>query len=95
MRRHQSAGRARARADAAPARAEQRYLREIRELPATTQSWLLAAAADPSGDPGLLAEAGKELGFTLEAAAAAESRRLIIIRHTVRFRHPRIRSAVY
>jgi DNA-binding CsgD family transcriptional regulator len=74
---------------------EQRYLREIRELPADAQSLLLAAAADPTGDPGLLAQAGKELGFTLEAAAAAESRQLITIHHTVRFRHPLIRSAVY
>ncbi len=74
---------------------EQRYLREVRELPATTQSLLLAAAADATGDPGLLARAGQELGFTLEAAAAAESRQLITIRHAVRFRHPLIRSAVY
>lgn len=76
-------------------RLEQRYLREIGELPAATQSLLLAAAADPTGDPGLLARAGQELGFTLEAAAAAESRQLITIRRTVRFRHPLIRSAVY
>ena len=74
---------------------EQRYLREIRELPAATQALLLAAAADPTGDLSLLAQAGRELGFTLEAAAAAESRQLITIRHTVRFRHPLIRSAVY
>ena len=74
---------------------EQRYLREIRELPAASQTLLLAAAADPTGDPGLLARAGKKLGFTLEAAAAAESRQFITIRHTVRFRHPLIRSAVY
>src|SRR5580692_10952716 len=76
-------------------RLEQRYLREVRELPAATQALLLAAAADPTGDPGLLARAGGELGFTLEAAAAAESRQLITIHHTVRFRHPLIRSAVY
>ena len=76
-------------------RLEQRYLREIGELPAATQSLLLAAAADPTGDPGLLARAGRELGFTLEAAAPAEARQLITIRHTVRFRHPLIRSAVY
>ena len=74
---------------------EQRYLREIRELPAATQALLLAAAADPTGDLGLLAQAGQELGFTLDAAAAAEARQLITIRHTVRFRHPLIRSAVY
>jgi DNA-binding CsgD family transcriptional regulator len=76
-------------------RLEQRYLREVRQLPAATQSLLLTAAADPTGDPGLLARAGRELGFTLESAAAAESRHLITIRNTVRFRHPLIRSAVY
>ena len=76
-------------------RLEQRYLREIRELPAATQSLLLAAAADPTGDPGLLAQAGQQLGFTLAAAGAAEARQLITIRHSVRFRHPLIRSAVY
>jgi DNA-binding CsgD family transcriptional regulator len=76
-------------------RLEQHYLREVRELPAATQSLLLAAAADPTGDPDLLARAGGELGFTLEAAGAAESRQLITIHHTVRFRHPLIRSAVY
>ena len=74
---------------------EQRYLREIRELPAATQALLLTAAADPTGDPGLLAQAGQQLGFTLADAAAAEARQLITVRHTVRFRHPLIRSAVY
>jgi DNA-binding CsgD family transcriptional regulator len=74
---------------------EQRYLREVRGLPADTQSLLLAAAADPTGDPGLLWQAGEDLGFTIEAAAAAEARQLITIRDMVRFRHPLIRSAVY
>ena len=76
-------------------RLEQRYLREVRELPPATQTLLLAAAADPTGDPDLLARAGKELGYTLEAAAAAEARQLIAIHSTVRFRHPLIRSATY
>ncbi|MGF7237443.1 MAG: ATP-binding protein, partial [Frankia sp.] len=76
-------------------RLERRYLREIRELPAPTQSLLLAAAAEPTGDTSLLARVGQKLGFTVEAAAAAEDRRLITIRRTVRFRHPLIRSAVY
>jgi DNA-binding CsgD family transcriptional regulator/tetratricopeptide (TPR) repeat protein len=74
---------------------EQRYLREVQGLPAGTQSLLLAAAADPTGDPGLLWQAGQELGFTIEAAAPAEARQLITIRDTIRFRHPLIRSAVY
>ena len=74
---------------------EQRYLREVQGLPADTQSLLLAAAADPTGDPRLLWQAGQDLGFTIEAAAAAEARQLITIRDTIRFRHPLIRSAVY
>jgi DNA-binding CsgD family transcriptional regulator len=74
---------------------EQRYLREARGLPADTRVLLLAAAADPTGDPQLLWQAGKELGFTAQAAAAAEARHLLTIRDTVRFRHPLIRSAVY
>ena len=74
---------------------EQRYLREVQGLPADTQSLLLAAAADPTGDPRLLGQVGEGLGFTIEAAAAAEARQLITIRDTVRFRHPLIRSAVY
>ncbi len=74
---------------------EQRYLREVQGLPADTQSLLLAAAADPTGDPRLLWQAGQDLGFTIEAAAAAEARQLITIRDIVRFRHPLIRSAVY
>ena len=74
---------------------EQRFLREVQGLPADTQSLLLAAAADPTGDPRLLWQAGQDLGFTIESAAAAEARQLITIRDTVRFRHPLIRSAVY
>jgi len=74
---------------------EQRYLREVQGLPADTQALLLTAAADPTGDPGLLWQAGQELGFTTEAAAAAEARQLVTIRDLVRFRHPLIRSAVY
>lgn len=73
----------------------QRYRQEILELRPDTQTLLLAAAADPTGDPALLWRAGQELGFTAEAAAAAEARQLVTIRGSVRFRHPLIRSAVY
>jgi DNA-binding CsgD family transcriptional regulator len=74
---------------------EQRYLQEIRGLPAATQTLLLTAAADPAGDRALLWRAGRELGFTADSAAPAEARQLITIRESVRFRHPLIRSAVY
>jgi DNA-binding CsgD family transcriptional regulator len=74
---------------------EQRYLREIQRLPGDTRALLLAAAADPTGDPGLLWRAGQDLGFSSEAATPAEAMQLIAIRDVVRFRHPLIRSAVY
>src|ERR1700744_994475 len=74
---------------------ERRYLREARALPADTHTLLLPAAADPTGDPQLLWQAGKPLGFTAEAAAAAEGRPLLTIRETMRFRTPLLRSAVY
>ena len=76
-------------------RLEQRYLQEIRGLPADTQTLLLAAAADPTGDLDLLWRAGPQLGFTAAAAAPAEARRLIEMRDRIEFRHPLIRSAVY
>jgi DNA-binding CsgD family transcriptional regulator len=76
-------------------RLEQRYLQEIRGLPADTQTLLLTAAADPTGDPALLWRAGQQLAFTAAAAAPAEARRLVELRDRVEFRHPLIRSAVY
>jgi hypothetical protein len=75
---------------------ERLYLRDVLALAAGTRTLLLVAAADPTGDPTVLWRAGKELGFDANAAAAAEERDLLTIRHDrVSFRHPLIRSAVY
>lgn len=76
-------------------RLEHRYLQDVRRLPTDTQTLLLAAAADPTSDPGLLWRSGAQLGFTSASAAPAETQSLITIRDTVQFRHPLIRSAVY
>ena len=72
-----------------------RYLRPIRSMPAETQVLLLAAAADPTGDPALLWRAGEFLGFGVRAAAPAEAEGLLTFSPLVRFRHPLIRSVVY
>ena len=72
-----------------------RYLRQISSMPAETQVLLLAAAADPTGDPALLWRAGEFLGFGVRAAAPAEAEGLLWFSPLVRFRHPLIRSAVY
>src|SRR5205814_786561 len=53
-------------------RMETRFLRQARHLPAGTQTLLLAAAADPTGDPALLWRAGRDLGFGPDEAAHAQ-----------------------
>ena len=72
-----------------------RYLRQVRGMAADTQVLLLAAAADPTGDPALLWRAGEFLGFGVRAAAPAEAEGLLRFSPLVSFRHPLIRSAVY
>jgi DNA-binding CsgD family transcriptional regulator len=72
---------------------EDRFLRQARRLPAGTQTLLLAAAADPTGDPALLWRAGRDLGFGPDAAAPAQAADLVGT--VIRFRHPLIRSAIY
>ncbi|MEY9967029.1 DNA-binding CsgD family transcriptional regulator [Streptacidiphilus sp. MAP12-16] len=74
---------------------ERSYLSDVAAMPPRTRTLLLAAAADPTGDPNVLWRAGAELGFAADAAEAAEERQLLAIRDTVKFRHPLIRSAIY
>ena len=74
---------------------EARFLRQVRRLPAATQTLLLTIAADPTGDPALLWRAGERLGFGITAAAPAEDQDLVTFGPPVSFRHPLIRSAVY
>ena len=74
---------------------EARFLRQVRCLPAATQTLLLTAAADPTGDPAVLWRAGERLGFGIGAAGPAEAHELVTFGPLIRFRHPLIRSAVY
>ncbi len=74
---------------------ESRFLRQVHRLSADTQTLLLTAAADPTGDPTLLWRAGHELGFGPDAAAPAQAEDLIMVGPVIRFRHPLIRSATY
>jgi len=76
-------------------RLEELYLARVRALPGDTQAMLLVAAADPSGDPVLVAKAAGQLGIDPEAGEAAGAERLISWEPSVRFRHPLIRSAAY
>ena len=76
-------------------RLEARFLRQTRHLPASTQTLLRAAAAEPTGDPALLWRAGHDLGFTPDAASPAQAEDLLILGPVIRFRHPLVRSAIY
>jgi len=74
---------------------EARFLRQTRRLPADTQTLLLTAAADPTGDPDLLWRTGHELRFGPDSAAPAQAEDLIVVGTVIRFRHPLVRSAIY
>ncbi|MDA0164340.1 AAA family ATPase [Solirubrobacter ginsenosidimutans] len=67
--------------------------RRIHALPADTRQLLLIAAAEPVGDARLVRRAAAELGVGPDAVDAAAG--LAEFNGHVRFRHPRIRSAIY
>jgi DNA-binding CsgD family transcriptional regulator len=72
-----------------------RFLSQARRLPAATQTFLLTAAADPTGDAALLWRAGQHLGFGASDAGPAEAGDLVQVRPALTFRHPLVRSAIY
>lgn len=74
---------------------EQRIRRRLDELPARTRQLLLAAAAEPVGDPALLWRAAGRLGIPARAAASAEAAGLVDLGPRVRFRHPLVRAVAY
>ncbi|MEV1292108.1 AAA family ATPase [Pseudonocardia sp. NPDC049635] len=78
-----------------PRRVEDGFRQRSGSLPAQTQSLLLVAAAEPTGDAELLWRAIDHLGIARDAAAPAEAAGLIEIGARVRFRHPLVRSAIY
>jgi DNA-binding CsgD family transcriptional regulator len=79
-----------------PGRIEQDYLRRVEGLPEPTRLLLVAAAAEPTGDPVLLRRAAGRLGISVQTAAtpAAEAG-LLEFGARVRFRHPLVRAAAY
>src|SRR5271165_549143 len=71
-----------------PRRIEDQYLTRLRGLPRVTQRLLLVAAADPVGDPALLARAADTLNLDVGALELAVDAGLLDIGAGVRFRHP-------
>ncbi|MER6593024.1 AAA family ATPase [Micromonospora purpureochromogenes] len=74
---------------------EQSYVQRLRLLPSDTQLLVLAAAAEPLGDPVLLHRAAEAVGIDMAAAAPAVDAGLLQIRGRVEFTHPLVRSAAY
>jgi DNA-binding CsgD family transcriptional regulator len=78
-----------------PHRIEESFMRRLEALPDEARLLLLVAAAEPVGDPALLWRAARELRTVPEALQPAMKDGLVEIDHSVRFRHPLVRSAVY
>jgi len=79
-----------------PRRLQQSYYRQVAALPAPTRTFLLVAAAEETGDLGLVRRAAQALGVPATVADAAERSGLIAVdAPAVAFRHPLVRAAVY
>jgi DNA-binding CsgD family transcriptional regulator len=76
-------------------RIEQSYVRRLHLLPFDTRLLVLAAAAEPLGDPVLLHGAAEDLGIDMAAAVPAADAGLLQVHWRVEFAHPLVRSAAY
>jgi DNA-binding CsgD family transcriptional regulator len=75
---------------------ENAFLKRVRRLPEQTQSLLLLAAADDTGDLGIVLQAAREIGVRDDALDPAEAAGLLRVGASgLEFRHPLVRSAVY
>jgi DNA-binding CsgD family transcriptional regulator len=80
----------------APTRVEHGFQATLAGLPAQARLLLTIAAADPTGDPGLLWPAAHRLDIDVQiAGAAATATGLVEFGTRVRFYHPLARTAAY
>lgn len=77
-------------------RVRQAFLDQLHNLPEPCQLLLLVAAADDTGDLGVLSAAAARLGVSLSQLEPAEAGGMVqILNGSIGFRHPLIRSATY
>jgi DNA-binding CsgD family transcriptional regulator len=77
-------------------RVERSFLTRVRRLPDETQTLLLVAAADDTGELPTVLRAAAQLGAVAESLDAAERAGLAQVRGArLELRHPLVRSAVY
>ena len=77
-------------------RIQQMFADRINTLPERTRTLLLVAAADDTGDPGVVFEAAGLLGASVDDLEPAERRQLLRSDDgRLTFRHPLIRAAAY
>jgi DNA-binding CsgD family transcriptional regulator len=74
---------------------EESFTRRLATLPGEARRLLLIAAADPTGDPGVVWRAARQLGIPESIAETVEAENLLELGVRVVFRHPLVRSAVY
>lgn len=74
---------------------EENFRRRITALHIDTRRLLVLAAADPTGDPGLVWRAAHHLGIPPDAAGHAEDAGIAQFGARVRFRHPLARAVAY
>jgi DNA-binding CsgD family transcriptional regulator len=74
---------------------EESFMRRLTSVPRDARRLLLVAAADPTGDLGLVWRAAQRLGIAESAASTVQSDGLVAFGSGVVFRHPLVRSAVY
>ena len=78
------------------ARVEHAFLARVHRLPEETQTLLLVASADDSGEVTTVLRAAEQLGAEAETLDEAEQAGLVHVRGTrLELRHPLVRSAVY
>ncbi|MFI0406322.1 AAA family ATPase [Actinomadura sp. 3N508] len=72
------------------------FERTVRDLPEPARLLLAVAAADDSGEPGVVVQAARDLGVPFGALEAAEDAGVVAVtRTTIGFRHPLLRAAAY